>query len=173
MKALSLWQPWASAIFVPNLKPIETRHWSTEYRGPVAIHAAKKSNGELVRFYNEKRNRPENAAHFFKAGINSYSQLPLGYIVGIVDLVDCLATSKIKAEVNAENAHIFSPFCAPNFWPTVNTWGDFSPNRFGWCFKNIRRLVDPVPFKGLQGLFTLPDVMLLVLANCRKELVTP
>jgi hypothetical protein len=57
-------------------------------------------------------------------------------------------------------------------WPVVDTWGDFSPNRFGWCFKNIRRLVDPIPLKGMQGLFPLPEVMHLVLANCRKEAVT-
>ena len=42
MKALSLWQPHALAIGL-ELKPWETRGWSTDYRGPVAIHAAKRS----------------------------------------------------------------------------------------------------------------------------------
>jgi hypothetical protein len=41
MKAISLWQPWASAIAL-GWKKNETRHWSTDYRGPLLIHAAKK-----------------------------------------------------------------------------------------------------------------------------------
>src|ERR1700694_3122793 len=41
MKALSLWQPWASLIAM-GLKEFETRHWATSYRGPLVIHAAKR-----------------------------------------------------------------------------------------------------------------------------------
>lgn len=41
MKALTLWQPWASLIAV-GAKTIETRGWATNYRGPLAIHAAKR-----------------------------------------------------------------------------------------------------------------------------------
>jgi len=41
MKAISLWQPWASAIAL-GLKRCETRHWSTSVRGPLLIHAAKR-----------------------------------------------------------------------------------------------------------------------------------
>ena len=37
MRALSLWQPWASLIF-DGRKKIETRHWEMLYRGPLAIH---------------------------------------------------------------------------------------------------------------------------------------
>jgi hypothetical protein len=40
MKALSLWQPWATLIALKK-KQIETRSWRTTYRGPLAIHAAK------------------------------------------------------------------------------------------------------------------------------------
>lgn len=39
--ALSLWQPWASLIAL-GVKTIETRSWSTQYRGPLAIHAGAK-----------------------------------------------------------------------------------------------------------------------------------
>jgi hypothetical protein len=41
MRALSLWQPWASLI-ADGRKKIETRHWEMTWRGPLAIHAAKK-----------------------------------------------------------------------------------------------------------------------------------
>lgn len=42
MKALTLWQPWASLIAI-GAKTIETRGWSTSYRGPLAIHAAQRA----------------------------------------------------------------------------------------------------------------------------------
>lgn len=42
MKALTLWQPWATLVAL-GVKTIETRSWSTSYRGPLAIHAAKKA----------------------------------------------------------------------------------------------------------------------------------
>jgi hypothetical protein len=41
MKALTLWQPWATAIAL-GLKHYETRTWFVGYRGDLAIHAAKK-----------------------------------------------------------------------------------------------------------------------------------
>lgn len=41
MKTLSLWQPFAQAISL-GIKKHETRGWKTDYRGPLAIHAAKK-----------------------------------------------------------------------------------------------------------------------------------
>ena len=43
---LTLWQPWASLCVIIDpatglpVKTIETRSWSTKYRGPLAIHAA-------------------------------------------------------------------------------------------------------------------------------------
>jgi hypothetical protein len=40
MKVLSLTQPWATLAAI-GAKKIETRSWSTAYRGPLAIHAAK------------------------------------------------------------------------------------------------------------------------------------
>ncbi len=41
MKALTLHQPWAS-LMAAGIKTIETRHWATNYRGRLAIHAGKK-----------------------------------------------------------------------------------------------------------------------------------
>lgn len=39
MKALTLWQPWATLVAMGE-KKIETRCWQTKYRGELAIHAA-------------------------------------------------------------------------------------------------------------------------------------
>ena len=40
MKALTLTQPWATLVAM-GAKRIETRSWTTNYRGPLAIHAGK------------------------------------------------------------------------------------------------------------------------------------
>ena len=40
MKAITIWQPWAS-LLVSGRKRYETRSWATSYRGPIAIHAAR------------------------------------------------------------------------------------------------------------------------------------
>jgi hypothetical protein len=40
MKALSIREPWASLI-IGGRKPIENRDWTTNYRGPLLIHASK------------------------------------------------------------------------------------------------------------------------------------
>jgi len=45
MKAITLYQPWATLVALGK-KKIETRSWKTDYRGPLAIHVAKKFTGE-------------------------------------------------------------------------------------------------------------------------------
>jgi hypothetical protein len=168
LPAISLWQPWASVLFVPSLKPIETRHWSTNYRGPLLIHAAKKSNGELVRFWNERRNDKRFAWDLAASGLHGFAGLPLGAIIGRVDLVDCVETATTNPLGMGEPLRVeqnrlrFEKFCVPNMWPIVEMWGDFSPGRFGWCFANARRLTRPIPYRGAQGFFNveadiLPD----------------
>ncbi len=47
MKAISLHQPWASLV-ATGVKTIETRSWSTKYRGPLAIHAAKRQPDQAL-----------------------------------------------------------------------------------------------------------------------------
>jgi hypothetical protein len=164
MKAYSLWQPWASAIFIPFLKPIETRHWSTSFRGPLAIHAAKKETRQLKEFFH-KRLSPDgfDKDSFYQEGIESWSDLPLGALIGTVELVDCVPTAPEKGTLfkdrEAANAERFSRFCAPGMWENVEKWGDFSPDRFGHCFAKIRKFPEPIPWRGAQGFFevTLPE----------------
>ena len=43
-----MWQPWASLIAI-GAKQIETRHWPTKYRGPIAIHTAKRIHKSEMR----------------------------------------------------------------------------------------------------------------------------
>jgi hypothetical protein len=66
--ALSIRQPWAHHIIF-NGKDVENRTWLTRFRGPVLIHAGKK---------------PEDAAYC------RAFRLPLGGIVGVMEIVDCV-----------------------------------------------------------------------------------
>jgi hypothetical protein len=42
--------------------------------------------------------------------------------------------------------------------------GDYSEGRYAWAIRNVRRLRNPVPCKGAQGLWTVPaEIEALVL----------
>jgi activating signal cointegrator 1 len=49
VKAISLWQPWATLIALGE-KKFETRSWLTNYRGQIAIHAAKRMEPDQLEF---------------------------------------------------------------------------------------------------------------------------
>ncbi|HEX5119835.1 MAG TPA: ASCH domain-containing protein [Pseudonocardiaceae bacterium] len=73
MKVLSVRQPWAHALLHLGKDP-ENRSWSTEHRGPVAIHASTRLD-------------PAGARWARTAGFD-VDTFPRGVIVGVVDLWD-------------------------------------------------------------------------------------
>lgn len=130
MKAISLWQPWASAV-VLGIKTIETRGWSTNYRGRLAIHAAKLWKPEQQLF----------AATEHALG-RLPKRIPLGCIVGYVDLVDCRPTELEEASA------------------LERILGNFAPGRYAWILAFPVQLDEPVPFRGKQGFFSVPDALI-------------
>ena len=85
MKAITIWQPWASLIAI-GAKQYETRSWETKYRGPIAIHAAKKDPCKmpiLVEPFETVLNE-----ELEKAG-QAFSLLPTGRIIATAELVNC------------------------------------------------------------------------------------
>jgi hypothetical protein len=72
VKALTLWQPWGTAMRA-GLKAVETRSWATSYRGLLAIHAGR---------------RLERA--FLEGLPADFKPVPLGCVLGVVELVDCV-----------------------------------------------------------------------------------
>lgn len=128
MKALSLWQPWASAI-AAGLKTIETRAWKTSYRGPLLIHAAKRWDDEqqlLDRHFREVF--PEYAARM-------PAQFPRGCLIAQCTLDDVVETIGHHPD------------------PLENELGDFSLGRFAWRLSNVKPLNPPVKWPGAMGLF--------------------
>ncbi len=135
MKGITLWQPWATAIAL-GAKRIETRSWSTRYRGPIAIHAARRPPEPLydVIAWDGLRRLGWNDARD-----------PRGAIVAVADLVDVLPTQHLHPE-ELERA-----------------LGDFSAGRFGWVLDNVRPLREPLPYQGAQGLWEIPTAVRLEL----------
>lgn len=127
IKAITVYQPWASLIAI-GAKTVETRSWSTVYRGPLAIHAAKK----VV-----PNDDPYYCSVLSAAGL-AHDALPYGAIVAICRLADCW-------QITSANCP-----CYPEF-----AFGDYRPGRFAWKLADIRRLAPPVPATGRRGLWNV------------------
>ncbi len=127
MKAISLWQPWASAMNL-GLKKIETRSWSTNYRGPLLIHASKK----IISWPSA------DIQGLFEGIAFQPSDLPLGQVLCQVNLIDC----KCIYIHNKPNSFLELDF------------GDYTPGRYMWITDNLKQL-NPFPFRGRQGLFNV------------------
>jgi hypothetical protein len=130
MKCISLWQPWASAVAL-RLKLIETRGWRTAYAGRIAIHAAKhwtKAEQQIVR---ERR----------AAGDPLPDDLPLGAVVATTNIVFCVPTDQLVEPLSSRE----------------RAYGDYSAGRWAWYLNDTVALREPIPFKGAQGFFEVPD----------------
>lgn len=143
MKALTLTQPWASLVALHE-KSIETRSWSTNYRGPLAIHAAKglSSVGEGAGLIALCRTEPFATALRDQAGETFSKVLPLGVIVATCLLVD---VRRIDEPVGPEfrKTHEFA-------------FGDYTPGRYGWLLDCVAPVDPPIPARG-QTILWEPD----------------
>lgn len=96
MKAISIKQPWASLVIYGG-KDIENRTWRTTYRGPVLIHASKRlDQKEIYGFLCLKGDRNIVIEYWPKEISYRYDEMPLGGIIGVVDIVDCVTESDSK-----------------------------------------------------------------------------
>lgn len=153
MKAISLWQPYAS-FMADYLKWNETRSRLTHFRGELAICSAKRNwtpgeFGEDVEWLanrmgdlwleDNKLKRPEDRPLLF----------PKGYVLCVVTVHDCKPTDGLKVS------------------PLEKILGDYSSGRFAWLTRNCRPLKKPVLVRGRQGFFNLPPA---VESEVRKQL---
>ncbi len=131
IKCLSLTQTWASLMAL-GLKKVETRSWYTSYRGPLAIHAAK-------RFPPEARERAAVAASMghLPVGPRGPLALPFGAIIAMANLVDCVPTEIVSI---SEQERVF---------------GDYTHGRWAWFLEDIEPIQYPIPLRGRLGLFTV------------------
>lgn len=128
-KAISIRQPWAWAI-VHAGKDVENRDWSTRYRGPVAIHAAKgmgkQEYTDAAAFITQTLGSAPDSEWLLRwHGLCAAPYcLERGGIIGVAEVVDCVIASE-----------------SPWFF-----------GRFGFVLQNARP-VDFIPLRGELGFF--------------------
>lgn len=164
MKALSLWQPWATLVAI-GVKQTETRpgSFAFKHRGELAVHAAKHWTRDLrdMCLMLESFRRaltplalkhwpdiPGDRALEGRKALEQYLRfaggpkgLPLGCVVARTHLNGVCATEKIlKTLPDSE-----MPF------------GDYTPGRKAIDLGPTVALAEPIRYAGRQGLFTIDE----------------
>ena len=178
MKAISLWQPWASLIAC-GAKPYETRSWAPprELIGHViAIHAAKKIDRDAAEFAEELvygqfgkdgfKLADRLAASFKDApdelmGRFGQACMPVGCVVCTARLeaafqIGEAADNSAVLAAKVTKSMVSRPF--PDcFTVRLDDFGDYAPGRWAWLLRDVKPLNPPAPAKGAQGFFDLPQ----------------
>lgn len=138
MKALTLTQPWATLVAV-GAKRIETRSWNTNYRGRLAIHAAK----GFPKWAREFSLEPICYDHVRGSKQAGY---PTGAVIAICRLANVLPVEVVD---NANN--VFGVSLEP-LSEQERAFGDYSPGRFAWLLEDVCEF-QPIAAKGALGLW--------------------
>lgn len=137
MKAITTWQPHASLIAI-GAKPIESRSWRTQYRGPLAIHAAKRfpepmrrlayhtepfktvlGRAHLIPTQSYGMTKPASASPWLQPrGAVRPEDLPCGAVLCVIRLIDI---RPIEALLDMR----------PHLSEQERAFGDYSQGRFG------------------------------------------
>jgi hypothetical protein len=127
LKAITLHQPWA--YLVGRYKWFETRSWSTNYRGKIAIHAAKYQKDT------------DYWCSLLKDLLPPVEELIFGAVVALADLTDCIFMTEEFINQQSE---------------TELRCGLWEVGRYAWKLdENIQILNEPIPAKGKQGLWNI------------------
>ena len=166
MKALSLTQPWASLVAI-GAKRIETRSWSTSYRGRVAIHASK----GFPRDAKELMWQEPFLGCLREAGIVRFNiflgiagegeaNMPVGAVIATAAISDVW---RINRPGDAERWGLSKQEIA---------FGDYSVGRYAWFLRDIEPLAEPIPAKGSLGLWAWDSGSVVELETTHKGEVT-
>ena len=137
MKALTLTQPWATLVAI-GAKRIETRSWNTKWRGPLAIHAAKRFpiEAQELCFTEPFRSHLDNYVKLGETYLGDHA-FPLGCIIATCELVNVLRITEQHR---------------PHIEPELS-FGDYSIGRYMWFLEDIKAFSEPVQAKGALGLW--------------------
>lgn len=139
MKAITIWQPYASLI-ERKLKRYETRSWRTSYRGPLLIHSGQRPMRWILKHSAE----PSLDVAIETFGIDQLLELPTGRAICVVDLVDCIEmTPEFIAAQNETELAV----------------GDWAPGRYAWKLANPRS-VERIELIGKQGLWNVENALI-------------
>lgn len=164
MRGLSLTQPWATLVAI-EAKLFETRSWTTSYRGELLIHASKA-------FPRDCRDLccagPFRRA-LLAAGYKTTEDLPTSAIVAYVpQLLKPQRTEYVPAiwEQMRGLGPLPNGVAMPPWDESEEfVFGNYDPDRYAWPLVNVRKLREPVPCKGALGLWSVPQVVLDLIAG--------
>lgn len=132
MKCLSIQQPWGSLI-CGGIKDVENRSWRVnDAPGRILIHA-----GKSMRF------NPEELPLFFDVRMSNaitcgyvpeIEDMPMGALIGYADIVG------------------FTEECTSD-WAQEGHGAEWK-----WQIENARLFKEPIPYRGRQGLFNVPEI---------------
>ncbi|WP_197480141.1 hypothetical protein [Anabaena sp. 4-3] len=126
IKAITLHQPWA--YLVGRYKWFETRDWPTNYRGKIAIHAAKKQKDT------------DYWCSLLQDFLPPVEELIFGAVIAVADLTDCI---KMTPEFIAQQSD------------TEIRCGNWEVGRYAWKLENVQILPEPIPARGKQRLWNI------------------
>ena len=141
MKAISLLQPWASLI-ASGAKKIETRSWSTKYRGPLAIHASKGYKAKnLDMAWKEPFFVALESLRVTEENGDVSIRFPYGSILATCNLVDCIKmTPEFIDLVKSAKGYEYD-------------FGEYEVDRYAWMLEDIKALDNPIPAKGALSIW--------------------
>lgn len=133
MRALSVRQPWAWAIC--HGKDVENRSRGTRYRGLLAIHSSKSAP------YKVDLDDPRIVDLIVADGLDDPAAAQ-GAVVAVAELAGCHLSPDFGGTCGATR-----PLCSP--WAVRD--------QYHWLLAGVRPLAQPVPCRGMLGLWSLPD----------------
>jgi len=163
MKAITIYQPWASLIACGAKKCI-TRPLKILYRGPIAIYAGLVAAHELNRQTSEAIARAFEDYAPIEYLPGYIAALPHGAIVATAELVECWSIVShpgadtdrarritVGGELNVPKHHPrFHDVIVPS--KTEILFGDWRPGRYAWELANVQEIT-PIPARGRLGLW--------------------
>lgn len=181
LRALTLWQPWASAV-AHGLKRVETRPaWAMQLAKHVgervAIHAAKHADwptdpGSAAARLADRIPHPlweqMRHQHGIEYPLAWTVQQPRGAVLATARIAAVMPMVPLDHQAQQEDEQyvLDSPndggLHARLSWGEYELiedqrhWGDFTPGRVAVLLDDVRPLPHPVPARGYQRLWTLP-----------------
>lgn len=136
MKALTIQQPWAWAILHAG-KMIENRTWPTNHRGTLLIHAGKSTAWM-------DRENPLDWPGRYGVVLPRRDEFTFGALLGVVELVNCKLIDEVK-------------WLPANEYYSNWAGSPFAEGPICWLLRNPQPFARPIPWKGAQGLWGVPD----------------
>lgn len=175
MKAITVRQPYASLI-AEGVKSIETRPkrspWHCAIGETIAIHAAVRKPDHARRdgwfAFPARMSGPLDSWVLRREGQDwplNGKPMPLGAVVAtctLRDVVPMVSPHTLDVldrhlAIHDDRLRLYGAGEIETRVDDQRPYGDFAPGRFALLLDNVEKLAHPVPVRGKQGLWTVPD----------------